>query len=461
MPPGFRVPALLAAAVTLAYLNSFAGVFQFDDLNVIVSNPTVHSLGAWFADLGRGIRPLLKLTYALNWILWPEAAGFHAFNLAVHLANTLLVYFLARMLAQGHGLNAGRDAGVAAAVAALLFGLHPAQTEAVTYISGRSSSLMATFCLGSLLAYAAGCERHRHWLLHGVSPALFALAVATKEAAITFPLALLWWEASRRSGPLDWKAIARRQAAHWVVLAAAAAALLAHPLYGSRIVPDLGLESFRRNALSQVDAVTYLVLRLVRIHPLNIDPDLRMASSWNLTLAVEAALLLALCVAGLFSLRKRRWWGLGLAWFVLVLLPTNSLLPRLDLANDRHLYLAGFGLFVALGVEVAGSNRGPVPGRRWLWPPVAAVIALLAVFTAMRNRDYASEVRLWEQTARVSPAKPRVFNNLGLSYSEAGQLELAERAYREALRLNPSYEVARENLEILVQRRTGPAPPAR
>ena len=440
-----RIAALAAAAVALAYLNSFAGVFQFDDFKVIVANPAVHSLGAWLDDMRGGIRPVLKLTYALNWIAGPGEAGFHAFNLAIHIANTLLVFWLARQLAAGHGLE-DRDARAAAAVAALLFGLHPAQTEAVTYVSGRSASLMATFYLGGLAAYAAGSVRGNRWLLYGVSPALFALAVATKEVAITFPLALLWWEACGGEGARDWRAIARRQAVHWALLLAAIIALLAHPQYAVRLVPALDAQSLRHNAITQVDAVTYLVLRLVRVYPLNIDPDLRAATEWNLTLAVESAFLAALAIAAVLWRKRRPWWGLGLAWFVIHLLPTNSLLPRADLANDRHLYLACMGLFVAAGIEVARALSGR---RTRAWAPVAAVLLLLAVATAVRNRDYASEVALWEQTAAVSPEKPRAFNNLGHAYVQVGRDDLAEAAYREALRLHPGYDLARTNLERL------------
>ena len=443
-----RIAALAVAAVALAYLNSFAGVFQFDDFKVIVANPTVHSLGAWREDLGGGIRPLLKLTYALNWIAGSGEAGFHAFNLAIHVANTLLVFWLARQLAAGHGLE-DSDARAAAAIAALLFGLHPAQTEAVTYVSGRSASLMATFYLGGLAAYAAGSARGNRGLLYGLSPVLFALAVATKEVAVTFPLALLWWEACRREGLRDWRTIARRQAAHWMLLVGVGAALLAHPQYATRLVPALDWESLRQNAITQLDAVTYLVLRLVRIYPLNIDPDLRAATEWNLTLAVEAAFLAALAVAALLCRKRRPWWGLALVWFVIHLLPTNSLLPRPDLANDRHLYLACMGVFVAAGIEVARVLSG---ARVRAWAPVALVLMLLAAATVIRNRDYASEVALWEQTAAVSPGKPRAFNNLGHAYVQAGRADLAEAAYREALRLHPGYDLARANLESLAAR---------
>src|SRR5258706_8612484 len=90
-------PAILAVAVLLAYFNAFAGVFQFDDYNVIVDNPAVHSVPAWL-DSMPGIRPLLKLSYALNWTIDSGPFGFHLFNVLVHVINTILVYWLLRAL---------------------------------------------------------------------------------------------------------------------------------------------------------------------------------------------------------------------------------------------------------------------------------------------------------------------------------------------------------------------------
>src|SRR5205085_9877883 len=303
-------------------------------------------------------------------IAGPGEAGFHAFNLAIHVANTMMVLWLAGRFAGALGLEE-RDTHTAAVVAALLFGLHPAQTEAVTYVSGRSASLMAAFYLAGLCAYVAG---------YRFSAVFFALAMMVKEVAITFPLALLWWEACR-PGPRDWRAIARRQAVHWALAVAAVAVLLAHPQYGARLVPALDWESVRHNALSQVAAIAYLVLRLVRIYSLNIDPDLRFATEWNLTLAVEAVLLAGLVLAAVLSRKRRPWWALALAWFAIHLLPTNSLLPRPDLANDRHLYLACIGPFIAVGIEVARA----LSTRPRAWVAVAAVMLLLVAATALRN----------------------------------------------------------------------------
>ena len=176
-------PALVVAlAAAAAYLPSFAGVFHFDDYNVIVHYETVHSWQALAERWGGGVRPLLKATYTLNWTLGQGEFGFHLFNIAAHALNAVLLFFV------GKELFPKRENSILTAV--LFFALHPAATEAVTYISGRSSSLMASFYLGALLVYLRG----GHWSL---SAFLFVGAAAVRETAVTLPAALLLAEAAR------------------------------------------------------------------------------------------------------------------------------------------------------------------------------------------------------------------------------------------------------------------------
>ncbi len=412
MNPALAVAALAAAA----YLPSLGAVFQFDDYNVIVHYPTVHSWQALFERAGGGVRPLLKASYTLNWTL---GFGFSLFNIAVHAMNAALLFLI--------GANLFRDRR-AAWIAALLFALHPAATEAVTYISGRSSSLMALFYLAAMLAYLHG----RRWL----SVLLFFLAVATRETAVTLPAALLLCELCRAERPA-WRAIARRQWPHWALLAAGGVFLLLNQRYFDLVAYGFGQRSLADNLLTQVGGISYLILRLVSLHGYNIDPALPTLTEWTAGLVFQALLLSSLLILGLANLKPRPWIAFGVLWFFLQLAPTNSLVPRLDVANDRHLYLASWGLFLALCIQVRAI-------------PVWAVVAtLFAATSVLRQLDYRSEIALWESSVALAPWNARGHNNLGYAYQVAGRAAEARRESQAALLLDPRHPKARLNLHFL------------
>jgi hypothetical protein len=457
-------PLILVGAVCLAYLHAFWGAFQFDDYNVIVDNRLVHSWSAWVSDLPHGIRPLLKASYTLNWTSGLGLLGFHLFNLAIHAGNILLIHGLSRRFLQGSGALRSEPAARAALLAALLFGLHPVQTEAVTYISGRSTSLMTLFYLGSLLAYVHGRKEQRAVWLYTVSPLLFICSLATKEVALTLPAALLLWELTLCRDRIPWGMVFRRQALHWSILGAGLVVLFVHPRYEWLLTFSFGIRSIGDNVLTQIHGVAYLLSRLLWVHRLNIDPDLPVMTHWTAGLAMESVGLALVLALGLVSLRSRPWLAFGILWFFLHLLPTNSILPRLDVANERQLYLPGWGLSLAVSVALvlllecgAPSFRLPEPHRegllfwrrRGLQLATMALVLLLAPFTIARNDAYRSEVALWEDTAVKSPQKARVYNNLGYAYFLAGRHEEAREAYTTALRLDPRFELAGNNLAAL------------
>lgn len=434
---------LLAGAVATVYLNSFQGVFQFDDYNVIVDNGGVHTWGAFLAGLPRGIRPLLKFTYTLNWTSGLGLFGFHLVNVTLHAANAVMLFALAS------SIGGPPVSGFAALLSALLFAVHPVQTEAVTCISGRSVSLMAFFYLGSLLVYLRGRASGSRLLLHGISPILFLLAVASKEVALTLPFALVLCETARRERT-GWKEALRAQAVHWVLVASLAVLFVSHSGYGGLLQACIGIRGIASNLFTQVHGIGYLLSRLVLPHDLNFDPDLPVFSGWAPALVPEAVVLGALLAAGFFALGKRSPAGFGILWFFLHLVPTNSVIPRLDVANERQLYLASWGLFLAAatGLDLLLEKRE----ARWKTAAAVVLIAGLGVFTAHRNTVYRSEVALWEDTVRKSPAKARVWNNLGYAYDLAGRVPEARAAYLGALRIDPGYALARENLKVLQER---------
>jgi hypothetical protein len=409
-------PAFLVGAVAfVAYLPSLAGVFQFDDYHVIVHYPTVHSWGALIERAGGGVRPLLKASYTLNWSL---GAGFSLLNIALHAMNAALLFLIGSLLFRDRR---------AALIASLLFALHPAATEAVTYISGRSSSLMAAFYLGALLSY-----------LHGYrffSAALFVLAVATRETAVTLPAALLLCELCRGA---EWREILRRQGPHWVLLLAGGVFLLFNQRYFDLVAYGYGERGLGDNLLTQVGGISYLVLRLISLHGYNIDPALPTLTEWTPTLVFQAIGLLGLLVLGVVNLRRRPWIAFGVLWFFLQLAPTNSIVPRLDVANDRQLYLASWGLFLALAVQL-----------REHWKYAIPVLAAFVVASVLRQLDYRSEIVLWESSVALAPWNARAHNNLGYAYQLAGRMADARREYQAALLFDPRHQKARFNLHFL------------
>jgi tetratricopeptide (TPR) repeat protein len=410
--------SLLLLAALAAYAGAFGGSFQFDDFNVIVRQPAVHSLAAWW-DSMPGIRPLLKLSYALSWTAGGGSTiAFHVLNIALHAANVLLVAAVLEDLWRRIGIP---DAAFAAFAGALLFALHPANTEAVTYISGRSSSMMAFFYLASVLAYLRGAPR---WL----SPALFAAALATKEVAVTLPFALLLCDALDPKRGFD----LRRQLPHWLMLGAGIFLMAALPRYREMLEASLALRSFGEQFELQVAAIARHVGVLILAVPPNIDPQVA-----PLPAAAGFAVLAAIAV-GFALLRAQPWFALALLWFFLHLAPTNSLLPRLDAVNDRQLYLASIGPLALAGVALAW-----LPRARLLL--LIAMALLLGTGTVLRNQDYRSEAALWSDTVRQSPGSARAWNNLGYALQLEGRREEACTAYARSLGLDAGYLQARLN----------------
>ena len=218
-----------------------------------------------------------------------------------------------------------------------------------------------------------------------------------------------------------------------------------HDGYRTLLWFSLQTRSIAANLLSEVNGITYLLSCLVWPQRLDIDPDLPVLTALSLPVVAEFCLLLLLVVVAICWYRRMPWLTFGVFWFFLHLAPTNSLVPRLDIANERQLYLAGWGFFMILAM--AGTSQ---PIRR----PVSRLgfsilCCLLLAATVSRNLAYVSEIALWEDTARNSPGRARVHNNLGYAYYLAGRFPEAQVAYLEALRLAPDFRLARSNLALL------------
>jgi hypothetical protein len=435
---------LLLAAIAVTQAGGFAGGFQFDDWNVIVLDPRVQGLGAWWRSMP-GIRPLLKLSYAANLESGLGLLGFHAVNVAIHAGAALLAMVLLSRPEARAIATATPTPTWAALLGALVFALHPVQTEAVTYLSGRSTALAGLLSLGCLVAWLEGRARGRAWLVHGLSPLLLAAALGVKETALVAPLVLLLLGAADPSGA---RAALRQFSVHALVLVAGLSAFAASPVYRGMASHSLSLRPAWENVQVHLAGLAWLLGQAVRLDRLCADPGLAPAAS-PLVALLTAAGLAAAAVFGLATWRRPT--GLALLWLLLWLPLSGWLLPRPEPANDRQLYLALLGPAWLLGRALeAGLLAG---GRRRAVAVAAAglLLALLGLATVARQRVYRDEAAFWSDVAAKAPGNARAFNNLGLALSAACRLAEADAAFSEALRLEPGHPRARVNRWLLRQ----------
>ena len=428
--------ALVAVAALAAYAAAPGTAFQYDDFRVVVIDRDVHSWSAWWASMP-GMRPLTKATYVANWLASPAPAGFELAGVAMHVASSLLVFALARRWIAAFAPDVSRPAFAALAVA-LVFAMHPAQTEAVVYIAGRSTALSSLATLGALYAWERARDGASAW--RALVLVSFAASIAARESAWTLPFLLVLVEMARCARLSD---ALRRTRATWLLAAALAALVLAVPAYRRLIATSLAIRGPLDNLVAQVDAIVYLVTHPLATLRLNFDPGLEARTTIDAAWLAGAAAIVAIAIA---QWRRRPWLGFGIAWFLVALAPTHGPLARYELANDRQLYLAIVGPALVVGVLLAGGRARAAANAA-----LAGLAVVLGAATFVRVTDYASEVRLWEATVRAAPANARAWNNLGMAEALSCRPDAAAAALEQATRVSPDDYLPQVNLALLQQ----------
>ncbi len=437
-------PVLVAAAVALAYLNTFRAPMVLDDLPNILENPTIRSLwppwAALFGQPGNATagRPLINFSLALNWaVSGPEVWSYHLFNLAVHLLAAMALYAVARRIFLTPALHGafGERAGLLALFSALAWSLHPLQTQAVTYVIQRYESMQGLFFLSSALAAMKGWERPgRGW--HVLSVAAFFLGVLCKENMAVAPLCILALDAVLVRG--GWRRALSASRGLYVGLLAGLvpwAALLASGHYLATLPP--------RPFYSLPDWL--FTQGRVILHYLSLaawPQTLVFDYGWPVLPAVEslpyALPVAALASASAWGLARRHPAGLAGACFFLLLAPTSSLVILMDAAFEYRIYLPLAPLvLLAAALAYLGAKRLPRAARPFCLALACALVLALGAGTHLRNRDYSSAVTLWSDTVQKRPDNPRARLNLGTDLAGQGRLEESSAQYREAIRLAP------------------------
>lgn len=419
---------LLAIAVTAIAWGAVPwGTFQFDDFRNVVRDPANTDVAVLLERLPHGLRPLTRLSYFLDAQLYGlRAAGFLSTNLFLHAITVLLVFALARR----------RLGNTGALIAALVFAAQPANAEVVAYVSGRSTGLMTPLLLGGLLLHDQG-KRFGALLL-------FFLACLAKEHALVFPALVLAWEFTRtESRP----GVVREVLVTTIVAGAAAAVLLSIDGYRTLVGHALADRSIGENLLANARAIPEMLSLWVRPWALSADHEFDQRLHLGASIAGLLFLLTAAGVA--LALRRRRpMLALAIAWPLIALLPTNSILAKADLVTEKPLYLAWVGPSIALGWALPAllGNIASPAARRVVLGATGFVLCALVGASIWRASLWRDPVALWTDAVAKAPYKSRCWNNLGMAHLVAQREAEAVVAFERAVFLDPANEHASMNL---------------
>jgi multisubunit Na+/H+ antiporter MnhB subunit len=309
---------------------------------------------------------------------------------------------------------------------------------------------MATAVLLSLLAFShRSADRRSPWMQVLAVLAVVA-ALAAKETAAVTPLAMALLLPLDQRRNIGAAMLAILPALLMVVLLLALGLMLLP--YAGLLTTSLATRGPLDNLLAQTQGIGWLLGQLLGLEPLNADPALQPLTVWTSQAALTALGLVLLLLLAVWNLRARPGVAFGVLWFFLWLAPTNSLLARLDLANDRQLYLAIIGPGWLLGLALCRLEawlRESLPAAALVL--LAALAMTLSTATLLRNRVYDTEVDFWQDVALQSPHNARAANNLGMAHALACQPLAARAAFERATALAPQDPRAAVNLALLAQ----------
>lgn len=424
-PGGWWRAAATVALAAACYGNTLGNDFVWDDrLTAVEPAPLGRRTGAYY-------RPLVMLSFAADRAAWGVLpAGFHLTNLLAHAG----VGWLVGALAQALGASPGP-----ALAASLLFVAHPVQTEAVSYVSGRTDVLCALFALGALLVWRRARRATDRWAV--ATSALVLAALGCKETAVLVPLVLLVPGAS----PCD------RPPRPWLPLAAAVAWAVAWTVTATQGPAPGGL-------VARLPAIAAMVVDYARllVWPSDLHLERFVAvpgRSLALVLAQWAAVVALLAALAVAAVRTHALGALGLA--AVTYLPASGLVPVYPAIGDRALFAAEHFLYLPLCglVPLAVlSGRCVLRDPRLAAVVVVACVAAWTPLTIARNRDWRDERTLFTHTLRYEPPVARVWYDLGNLHLAAGDACEAERLYRAALVRAPGDAAVHLNLGIALQR---------
>jgi protein O-mannosyl-transferase len=466
---GWTAFILLALVIGVVYGRAARAPFVHDDNTSVLTNPSIVRLWPPFGTAERpgplrpprdaitSGRPLVNLSLALNYYFGGfNTLGYHVVNMVLHLLTSMLLFGIVRrtLLLEGFRSRFGNATTALALAVALIWAIHPLQTDAVEYVSQRTELMMGLFYLatlyGSLRYFTAETRRSKAVAAAGATLACLC-GMACKEVMVSAPLMTLLFDRTFVSGSLraalkkSWPVYAGLFGSWLVLLALNIDAPRSHAAG-----PNAGLP-FYVWWLTQAKVLLLYLKLSIWPWPLLIHRETRLL--WTISEALPWLLPVALGVAGTLTLLSRRN-SIGYlgTWFVAILLPTLLVPMPSEVVAERRMYLplAAVAVFVIVGGfaalawrgQLRRSNESTISSRALSPRPLmigATVLALVfAVVTSYRLQVYGDVITIWRDAVARQPDNVRATINLGCVLQDAGRYNEAIEQFERALTIDPT-----------------------
>ncbi len=445
------VATILAAGIA-SYCNTLQVPFLFDDIARIVNEPSIRTLWPPSVAMQNSNRPFGQYTFALNYACHGyDVFGFHLVNLGIHLVGALFLYGFVKRSLRRCGPRYHPSAELLAFSIALVWVVHPLNTQAVTYIVQRLESLMGLAYLATLYCFARSQDSKTSWFWLLCSIVACAFGMGCKEVMVSAPLVVLWYDRAFMAS--SWRTLFLKRK-YFYVLLASTWTVLVWSMVHYRL-------DYSNGSLYQVEGLTswtYLISQSsVLVHYLSLAVWPRgqcVYPAWPMSHSIQEVLPQFLFMSVLFAstvwavFHYPRWGFLG-GCFFLVLAPTSSVIPIKDLAFEHRMYLplAAVIALVIIGVFELLSRIGiSKASASSIHLGTSMLLALALGITAFeRNKVYESETSVWKDTLVKSPRNVTVWVGLGGLLAKEKRYAEACEHFERALEIAPNDSSANAN----------------
>ncbi|MEW6041985.1 MAG: hypothetical protein AB1633_10735, partial [Elusimicrobiota bacterium] len=459
---------LLIAAVAAVYINTLGNQFVWDDEVIIVGNPYIKNwnylkevltTGAFGEKTYAGsyLRPVQNLSFLIDYSIWKlNPLGYHLTNILLHSINSILIFLLLTRL------KIQKKIGF---FSALLFAIHPVNTEAVTYICGRGDMFVFLFEILGFLVILKLCYVVRGFSLAGViysvmSIVMLILAILSKENGVILPaIMLLCYFTCPQVNLFKDKSAKQNYLWTMIIMFLISAAYISTRLFALE-TSTTGTLSLIKNATftERLLTVPKILLTYVRLFilPINLHMEYHFVEKSITSPSVWGSLLL---LVGLFYFlyrfaRDRRHAMFSLGWFLIGISPfTNVLVPIHTTVAERWFYVPLIGL-ITIAVDSIIRLYETKPYLRKFIISCSVLVGILFAFAAIRrNNDWSEPMKLYSHDLKYEPWSFLLHNNLGVEYFRKGMMAQAKQKFIDSIKASPrlGYDMAFNNLGVVYE----------